>query len=98
MKYVVSVVLSLPAGLGQRLGGSAGFRHVQYFQNPWPTWTSAWPRIRPMSSACRQNVGQQESASREAAERLQQQDRTIAQLRQQLKAAQEASKAPAAGH
>ena len=44
------------------------------------------------------DVGQQESASREAAERLQQQDRTIAQLRQQLKAAQEASKAQADGH
>jgi len=45
-----------------------------------------------------QHVGQQESASRQAAERLQQQDRTIAELRQQLKAAQQAAKAPAAGH
>ncbi|GLQ46365.1 hypothetical protein GCM10007862_14160 [Dyella lipolytica] len=44
------------------------------------------------------DVGQQESASRQAAERLQQQDRTIAELREQLKAAQEASKRPAAGH
>lgn len=44
------------------------------------------------------DVGAQESASQQAAERLQQQDRTIAQLRQQLKAAQSASKAPAAGH
>jgi septal ring factor EnvC (AmiA/AmiB activator) len=44
------------------------------------------------------DIGQQESASQQAAERLQQQDRTIAELRQQLKAAQEASKAPAAGH
>ena len=44
------------------------------------------------------DVGQQESASREAAERLQQQDRAIAQLRQQLKAAEEASKTPASGH
>jgi septal ring factor EnvC (AmiA/AmiB activator) len=44
------------------------------------------------------DVGLQESASHEAAERLQQQDRTIAQLREQLKAAQEASKTPAAGH
>jgi septal ring factor EnvC (AmiA/AmiB activator) len=43
------------------------------------------------------DVGQQESASQQAAERLQQQDRTIAELRQQLKAAQEAAKAPA-GH
>ncbi|MBE1162914.1 hypothetical protein [Dyella acidiphila] len=45
-----------------------------------------------------QNVGQQESASREAADRLQQQDRTIAALRQQLKAAQDAAGKPAAGH
>ena len=44
------------------------------------------------------DVGQQESASREAAERLQQQDRAIAQLRQQLKAAEEASKTPVSGH
>ncbi|MBM7131434.1 hypothetical protein ISS99_18070 [Dyella mobilis] len=41
------------------------------------------------------DVGQQEVASHEAAERLQQQDRTIAELRQQLKAAQEAAKPPA---
>ena len=48
-----------------------------------------------------QDVGQQESASRQAAERLQQQDHTIAELREQLKAAQQASKTPptpAAGH
>jgi septal ring factor EnvC (AmiA/AmiB activator) len=46
-----------------------------------------------------QDVGQQESASRQAADRLQQQDRTIAELRQQLKAAQQAANAPpAAGH
>lgn len=44
------------------------------------------------------NVGQQESASRAAADRLQQQDRTIAALRQQLKAAQDAAGKPAAGH
>ncbi|QAU23463.1 hypothetical protein EO087_05260 [Dyella sp. M7H15-1] len=36
------------------------------------------------------DVGRQESASQQAAQRLQQQDRTIAELRQQLKAAQEA--------
>jgi septal ring factor EnvC (AmiA/AmiB activator) len=45
-----------------------------------------------------QDVGQQESANRQAAERLQQQDRTIAQLRQQLQAAQQSGKTPAAGH
>jgi septal ring factor EnvC (AmiA/AmiB activator) len=48
-----------------------------------------------------QDVGQQESARVQDAERLQQQDRTIAELRQQLKAAQDAAKvkAPAAaGH
>ena len=45
-----------------------------------------------------QHVGQQESVSRDAAERLQQQDRTIAQLREQLKAAQESSKKPVDGH
>lgn len=45
-----------------------------------------------------QAVGQQESASRQAAERLQQQDRTIAELRQQLKDAQQAAKPAAAGH
>jgi septal ring factor EnvC (AmiA/AmiB activator) len=44
------------------------------------------------------DVGQQESASQQAAQRLQQQDQTIAELRQQLKAAQQAPKAPAAGH
>jgi transcription elongation GreA/GreB family factor len=44
------------------------------------------------------DVGQQESANRDAAEHLQQQDRTIAQLRERLKAAQEASKRPADGH
>jgi septal ring factor EnvC (AmiA/AmiB activator) len=41
------------------------------------------------------DVGQQEAASQQAAERLQQQDRTIAQLRQQLEAAQQAGAAPA---
>ena len=45
-----------------------------------------------------QEVGQQESASQTAADRLQQQDRTIAALRQQLKAAQDAAKPPVAGH
>jgi septal ring factor EnvC (AmiA/AmiB activator) len=44
------------------------------------------------------DVGQQESASQQAAERLQQQDRTIAELRQQLKATQNATKAPVTGH
>jgi peptidoglycan hydrolase CwlO-like protein len=44
------------------------------------------------------DVGQQEATSQDATERLQQQDRTIAELRQQLKAAQEASRTPAAGH
>lgn len=44
------------------------------------------------------DLSQQESVSQQATERLQQQDRTIAELRKQLKAAQEASKAPATGH
>jgi len=44
-----------------------------------------------------QDVGQQEAASRQAAARLQQQDRTIAELRQQLKATQQ-TKASATGH
>ena len=44
------------------------------------------------------DVSQQESASRQAAARLQQQDRAIAALRQQLKAAQEAGKTPPDGH
>ncbi|GAB2577609.1 hypothetical protein ISP15_01310 [Dyella jejuensis] len=44
------------------------------------------------------DVGQQESASQAAAQRLQQQDHTIAQLREQLKAAQEAAGKPPAGH
>jgi septal ring factor EnvC (AmiA/AmiB activator) len=44
------------------------------------------------------DVGQQESASQQAAQRLQQQDRTIAELRQQLKATRQASKASDAGH
>jgi peptidoglycan hydrolase CwlO-like protein len=45
-----------------------------------------------------QDVGQQESASQQAAERLQQQDRTIEELKQELKAAQDASRKPAVGH
>jgi TolA-binding protein len=45
-----------------------------------------------------QDVGRQESASQQAAERLQQQDRTIAELRKQLKAAQAASTGSAAGY
>jgi septal ring factor EnvC (AmiA/AmiB activator) len=44
-----------------------------------------------------QDVGQQESASQQAAERLQQQDRTIEELKRELKAAQDAKK-PAGGH
>jgi septal ring factor EnvC (AmiA/AmiB activator) len=44
------------------------------------------------------DVGQQESASQQAEERLQQQDRTIAELRQQLKAARQAGNASEAGH
>lgn len=44
-----------------------------------------------------QDVSQQESASQQAAERLEQQDRTIAELRRQLKAAQDGAKAPASG-
>ncbi|HUA81812.1 MAG TPA: hypothetical protein VL997_15665 [Dyella sp.] len=44
------------------------------------------------------DVTQQETASQQAAERLQQQDRTIAELRKQLKATQDASKLPVAGH
>jgi septal ring factor EnvC (AmiA/AmiB activator) len=43
------------------------------------------------------DVGAQESTSQQAAERLQQQDRTIEELRRQLKAAQDAAK-PSAGH
>ena len=45
-----------------------------------------------------QDVSQQESASQQAAERLEQQDRTIAELRRQLKAAQGSAKTPATGH
>ncbi|HKT27737.1 hypothetical protein [Dyella sp.] len=45
-----------------------------------------------------EDVSQQESASQQAAERLQQQDRTIAELRKQLKAVQNNAKAPATGH
>ena len=44
------------------------------------------------------DVGQQESASQQDADRLQQQDRTIAELRKQLKATQDATKAPVTGH
>ena len=44
-----------------------------------------------------QNVSQQESACW-LADWLQQQDRAIAELRRQLKAAQDSAKAPAAGH
>jgi septal ring factor EnvC (AmiA/AmiB activator) len=44
-----------------------------------------------------QDVSQQESASQQAAERLEQQDRTIAELRKQLKAAQASTKAPPTG-
>ncbi|MBM7127657.1 hypothetical protein ISP19_19970 [Dyella flava] len=43
------------------------------------------------------DVGQQETASQQAAARLQQQDRTIAELRQQLKATQQ-TKGSATGH
>jgi septal ring factor EnvC (AmiA/AmiB activator) len=45
-----------------------------------------------------QDVGQQETASQQAAEHLQQQDRTIEELKRELKAAQNASQKPAAGH
>ena len=45
-----------------------------------------------------QDVGQQESATQQAAEHLQQQDRTIEELKQELKAAQNASQKPSAGH
>ncbi|RDS79842.1 hypothetical protein DWU98_15460 [Dyella monticola] len=44
------------------------------------------------------DVSQQESASEQAAEQLQQQDRTIAELRKQLKAAQDAPSRQPAGH
>jgi septal ring factor EnvC (AmiA/AmiB activator) len=44
------------------------------------------------------DVGQQESASQQAAERLQQQDRTIEELKRELKATQDASQKPTAGH
>lgn len=46
----------------------------------------------------KQDLDQQESASEQAAEKLQQQDRAIAELRKQLQAAKDASKAPQAGH
>ena len=97
MKYVVSVVLSfLLASAGvwagpQASGTSSSSKSVANLDQRVAKNQAYVERLQ-------QNVGQQESASREAAERLQQQDRTIAQLRQQLKAAQEASKAPAAGH
>ena len=45
-----------------------------------------------------QDVSQQESASQQAADRMQQQDRAIAELRKQLKAAQDSAKTPATGH
>jgi peptidoglycan hydrolase CwlO-like protein len=45
-----------------------------------------------------QDVGQQESASQQAAERLQQQDRTIEQLKRELKATEDASRKPTTGH
>ena len=45
-----------------------------------------------------QDVSRQESASQQAADRLQQQDQAIAELRRQLKAAQDSAKAPSAGH
>jgi peptidoglycan hydrolase CwlO-like protein len=45
-----------------------------------------------------QDVGQQESASQQAAERLQQQDRTIEQLKRELKATEDASRKPSTGH
>lgn len=44
------------------------------------------------------NVNRQESASQAAAARLQQQDRTIAELRKQLQAAQTVHANPAATH
>jgi septal ring factor EnvC (AmiA/AmiB activator) len=44
-----------------------------------------------------QDLGQQESASQQAAEHLQQQDRTIEELKRELKAAQDASQKPSAG-
>jgi septal ring factor EnvC (AmiA/AmiB activator) len=66
-----------------------------------PTVTRMNQRIAQHQSEVdhlQKDVGQQESASEQAAQRLQQQDRSIAELRQQLKAAQEASKPPAPGH
>jgi septal ring factor EnvC (AmiA/AmiB activator) len=97
MKYVVSVVLSFLLASAsvwagpQASGTSSTSKSVANLDQRVAKNQADVERLQ-------QNVGQQESASREAAERLQQQDRTIAQLRQQLKAAPEASKAPAAGH
>jgi len=45
-----------------------------------------------------QDVSQQESTSQLAAEKLQQQDQAIAELRRQLKATQQPSKTPPAKH
>ena len=44
------------------------------------------------------DLSRQESASQQAAQRLQQQDRTIAQLREQLKLAHSGARAPAVSH
>ncbi|GLQ94118.1 hypothetical protein [Dyella acidisoli] len=45
-----------------------------------------------------QDVSEQESAGQQAAEKLQQQDQSIAELRKQLEAARAASKASAPSH
>jgi septal ring factor EnvC (AmiA/AmiB activator) len=97
MRYAVAVVVgcllvSMHAWAGvQASGPEANVRSV----------TAADAKVAKSQGEVdrlQKDVGNQESASRDAAERLQQQDRTIAQLREQLKAAQEASKRPVNGH
>jgi septal ring factor EnvC (AmiA/AmiB activator) len=75
-----------------------------------PTSTSSTPTQKAVTSVnqrvvqheaevahLQQDLGQQESASQQAAEHLQQQDRTIEELKRELKAAQDASQKPSAG-
>jgi septal ring factor EnvC (AmiA/AmiB activator) len=97
MRYAVAVIagcllMSAQAwGTPQAAGAAAGTKSVA-------ATNAKVAKSKAEVDQLQQHVGQQESASRDAAERLQQQDRTIAQLREQLKAAQEASKKPGGGH
>ena len=97
MRNVVAVIvgcllLSAQAwGAPQAAGAAVGTKSVT-------AANAKVARSQAQVDQLQQHVGQQESVSRDAAERLQQQDRTIAQLREQLKAAQEASKKPVDGH